>query len=145
MGTVFCDNCGVSLLEETAKFCRACGKPTPLSEAATKRFDQQPGFQTPTSPVGPSPTAPAYMTPFEFPAASPTIDLDRQRKRNVILAASMLALLIVALGGLLIFLSLGQGTPTSIPSRGISTPDAPPAPTLPPPPPPPPAIESPTR
>src|SRR5258706_15426607 len=115
MGTVFCDNCGVSLLEETAKFCRACGKPTPLSEeAATKRFEQQPGFQTPTSPVGPSPTTPAYMAPFEFPAAPQTIDLNRTRKRNLILFASMLPVMILALGGFLIFLTFGQGAPTKI-------------------------------
>src|SRR5439155_25228851 len=65
MGTVYCDNCGTSLLEENAKFCRACGKP-PLSEAATKRFDEPPSVQVPTSPVGPSLTTPAYMAPFEF-------------------------------------------------------------------------------
>lgn len=138
MGTVFCDNCGVSLLEETAKFCRACGKPTPpLSEAATKRFDQQTGFQTPTNPVGPSPTTPAYMAPIEFPPASQTIDLHRKRKRNVILVASMLALMIFALGGLFFFLSLGQEAQT-----GITTPGTPP-----PPPPPPPliGIETPTK
>jgi hypothetical protein len=152
MGTVFCDNCGVSLLEETAKFCRACGKPTPLSEeeAATKRFDQQPGFQTPTSPVGPSPTTPAYMAPFEFPAAPQTIDINRMRKRNLILVASMLAVMILALGGLLIFLSFGQGTPTSIPPpASLSTPNAPeppPLPNAPPQPPPlPPGLETPTK
>jgi hypothetical protein len=150
MGTVFCDNCGVSLLEETAKFCRACGKPTPpLSEAATKRFDQQPGVQTVTSPVGPSPTTPAYMAPFEFPSAPQTIDLTRKRKRNLILVASMLALMIFALGGLLIFLNFEQGTPLGTPPPVISTPTAPgpsiapPAPHAPPPPPPP-GIEIPT-
>lgn len=145
MGTVFCDNCGVSLLEETAKFCRACGKPTPpLSETATKRFDQQPGFQIPTSPVGPSPTTPAYMAPVEFPAAPQTIDLDRKRKRNVILVASMLALMIFALGGLLIFLNLGQGTPTGIPR--VQSPPTVPRPPIPPPTPPPaPGIETPTK
>src|SRR6266850_2591286 len=125
MGTVYCDNCGVSLLEETAKFCRACGKPTPpLSEAATKRFDQQPGFQTPTSPVGPSPTTPAYMAPFEFPAAPQTIDLTRKRKLNLILVASMLALMIFALGGLLIFLNF-EGTPTGTPPPVPTVPIAP--------------------
>ena len=148
MGTVFCDNCGVSLLEETAKFCRACGKPTPSSEeeATTKRFDQQPGFHTPTSPVGPSPTTPAYMAPFEFPAAPQTFDLNRTRKRNVILVASMLAVMILALGGLLIFLNLGQGNPAIIPPS-ITTPTAPVPPSTPPipPPPPPPGIETPTK
>src|SRR4029453_17180460 len=109
MSTVFCDNCGVSLLEETAKFCRACGKPTPpLSEAATKRFDQQPAFQTPTSPVGASPTTPAYMGPFEVPPASPPVDLNRKKKRKIILLAAMLSFMIFALGGLLIFLRSGD-------------------------------------
>lgn len=135
MGTVFCDNCGVSLLEETAKFCRACGKPTPpLSEAATKRFDQQPGFQTPTSPVGPSPTTPAYMTPFEFAAAPQTIDLNRKRKRNLILVASMLAVMIFALGGLLIFLNFEHGTPAANPPvLPVPTPPGPPVTPLTPP------------
>src|SRR6266550_3137853 len=142
MGTVFCDNCGVSLLEETAKFCRACGKPTPpVSEAATKRLDQQPGVQTPTSPVGPSPTTPAYMAPFEFATAPQTIDLNRKRKRNLILVASMLALMIFALGGLLIFLNFEEGTPAGIPLA----PPPPMIPLTPPAPPPPPGIETPTK
>ncbi|PYT05407.1 MAG: hypothetical protein DMF60_12070 [Acidobacteria bacterium] len=148
MGTVFCDNCGVSLLEETAKFCRACGKPTPLSEAATKRFDQQPGYQTPTSPVGPAPTTPAYMAPIEFATAPQTIDLNRKRKRNIILIASMLSLMIFALAGLLIFLNF-EGTPTLTPPvlSGPTGPGPPPMPPpmSPPPPPPPPVIETPTR
>ena len=138
MGTVFCDNCGVSLLEESARFCRACGKPTPSpSETATKRFDQQPGFQTQTSSFGPSPTTPAYMAPFEFPSAPQTIDLNRTRKRNMILVATMLAIMIFALGGLYLFLRSGDLTPTGIPAitSPPSIPD-PPKPPFPPPTPP---------
>ena len=90
MATVYCDNCGTSLLEETAKFCRACGKPTPLSEAATKRFDEQPVLNNPTSPVGASFTTPAYMAPFEMPPAQQTNDLRKRQKRNVIILVSML-------------------------------------------------------
>lgn len=137
MGTVFCDNCGVSLLEETAKFCRACGKPTPLSEAATKRFDEQPGFQTATRSMGPSPTTPAYMAPFEFPPAPQTIDLDRKRKRNIILVATMLAMMIFALGGLLLFLNFESDPTPDIPV--VTIPNAPRAPMQPPIPPVPPA------
>ena len=124
MGTVYCDNCGTSLLEENAKFCRACGKPTPpLSEAATKRFDEPPSVQVPTSPVGPSLTTPAYMAPFELPPATRTNDLrQKTQKRNMIILVSMLALMIFALAGLLVFLNFGLG-----PSGGIPTP--PPAPT----------------
>lgn len=140
MGTVYCDNCGTSLLEETAKFCRACGKPTPLSEAATKRFDEQPSVQSPTRPVGPSLTTPAYMAPFELPPAPQTNDLrQKTQKRNLIILVSMLALMIFALAGLLAFLNFGLGsegipaTPppiTSIPSMPPTPPVPPPAPGI---------------
>lgn len=136
MGTVYCDNCGTSLLEETAKFCRACGKATPLSEAATKRFDQQPSVQVPTSPVGPSLTTPAYMAPFELPPAPQTNDLrQKTQKRNLIILVSMLALMILALAGLLAFLNFGLG------SEGIPAAPPPPGFSGPPPPPPPPGID----
>ncbi|MEP6637425.1 MAG: zinc ribbon domain-containing protein, partial [Acidobacteriota bacterium] len=151
MAIVFCDNCGVSLLEENAKFCRACGKSTPpLSEASTKRFEQQPIFQTPTSQFGPTPTTPAYMGPFEYPSAAQTLDLQRKRKRNVILIVSMLAFLIFALGGLLIFLNLqdepSAGVIVDAPSIGKTVPPTiPVAPSPPPLPPPPPGIDTPTK
>jgi len=118
MGTVYCDNCGTSLLEETAKFCRACGKPTPQSEAATRRFDEQPGVQNPTSPVGASFTTPAYMAPFDFPPPAPqTNDLrQKKQKRNVIILVSMLAVMIFALAGLLAFWSFVRDSPEGIPT-----------------------------
>jgi len=126
MGTVYCDNCGTSLFEESAKFCRACGKPTPLSEAATKRFDQ-PVVQSPTSPVGASLTTPAYMAPFDFPPSAPqTNDLrQKKQKRNIIILVSMLALMILALAGLLAFLNFGlgsEGIPAAPPPPGFSGP-----------------------
>jgi hypothetical protein len=137
MGTVFCDNCGVSLLDETSRYCRACGKATPLSEATTKRFDEQPGFKAQTNPFGPSPTTPAYTAPYEFTSAQQNIDLNSKRKRNVILIASMLMVMIFALGGLLIFLNFEGGPPTGgVPA--IAPPPPPPPPGAPPPPPPPP-------
>ncbi len=130
MATVYCDNCGTSLLEETAKFCRACGKPTPLSEAATKRFDEQPVLNNPTSPVGASFTTPAYMAPFEMPPAQQTNDLRKRQKRNVIILVSMLAVMIFALAGLLAFLSFG------VDQRDIAgPPEPPPIVGVPPPPP----------
>ena len=136
MATVYCDNCGTSLLEETAKFCRACGKPTPLSEAATKRFDEQPVFEKPTSPVG-SYTTPAYMAPFEMPPVEQTHDLRQKRqKRNLIILVSMLAVMIFALAGLLAFLNFGVDTSEGIPAPPpplTSTPPVPPAPPMPPP------------
>jgi zinc-ribbon domain len=143
MGTVYCDNCGTSLLEENAKFCRACGKPTPLSEAATRRFDQQPGVQNPTSPVGSSFTTPAYLTPFELPPAADTNDLrQKKQKRNLIILAGMLVVMILALGGLLAFLNFGLS------SDRIPVPPPPPAgfsgPALTPPPPPPPGVNGPS-
>jgi zinc-ribbon domain len=129
MATVYCDNCGTSLLEETAKFCRACGKPTPLSEAATKRFDEQPVLKNPTNPVGASFTTPAYMAPFEIPPAQQTNDLrQKKQKRNVIILVSMLAVMIFALAGLLAFLSFG------VDSSDISGPPPPPGVGAPPPP-----------
>lgn len=136
MGTVYCDNCGTSLLEETAKFCRACGKPTPQSEAATRRFDEQPGVQNPTSPVGASFTTPAYMAPFEVAPATQTNDLrQKKQKRNLIILASMLAVMIFALAGLLAFLSLrldpSEGIPTP-PPPGITSTPIPPVPPMPP-------------
>lgn len=143
MGTVYCDNCGTSLLEETAKFCRACGKPTPLSEAATKRFDEQPSVQVPTNPFAPSLTTPAYMAPFEAPPAEQTNDLRKKRnKRNLIIVASMLAVMIFALAGLLVFLNFARSS-DGVP--GLPTPVGaiPNLPSGPPPPPPPPPIQPP--
>lgn len=135
MGTVYCDNCGTSLLEETAKFCRACGKSTPVSEAVTKRFDDRPSVQVPTSPVGPSLTTPAYMAPFEAAPAAQTNDLrQKAKKRNLIILVSMLAVMIFALAGLLAFLNFGLGpddVPLAEPPPGFSGPP-PPAPPAPP-------------
>ncbi|HSB09207.1 MAG TPA: zinc ribbon domain-containing protein [Blastocatellia bacterium] len=142
MGTVFCDNCGASL-EETARFCRACGKATPLSEAATKKFDEQPGYRAPTNPVGASLTTPAYLAPTEPPAAPQTNDLSRNRqRRNLIIVLSMMAVMILALGGLLLFLSFGFGGPPDIPESPPVAGAPPPAtkPPLPPAPPAPPEI-----
>ncbi len=144
METVYCDNCGTSLLEENAKFCRACGKPTPLSEAATKRFDQQSGVQNATSPVGSIFTTPAYLTPFELPPAADTNDLRKQKqKRNLIILVGMLVVMILALGGLLAFLNFGLS------SDRIPVPPPPPpvfstGPVAPPPPPPPPGVNGPS-
>lgn len=140
MGMVYCDNCGTSL-DESAKFCRACGKPTPLSEVATKRFDEQPAFQTPTSPVGTPGTSPTYYPPYELAAAQPTNDLaKRSRKRNLIIIASLFAVMIFALAGLLIFL-IEEGTPAvEVSPPVVSIPNAPTAPSPPSPPIPPPAI-----
>lgn len=137
MATVYCDNCGTSLLEETAKFCRACGKATPLLEAATKRFDEQPVVQSPTSPVGQSFTTPAYMAPFELPPTQQTNDLrQKKQKRNVIILVSMLTVMIFALAGLwLAFRSFGpesqEGIPIPPPPPGFAGP-APPVPPAPP-------------
>jgi hypothetical protein len=149
MATVYCDNCGTSLLEETAKFCRACGKPTPQSEAATRRFDEQPGVQNPTSPVGASFTTPAYMAPFELPPAPQTNDLrQKTQKRNLIILVSMLALMIFALAGLLAFLNFGlgpsEGIPAAPPALTASAPPIPSIPPIPPAPPAPPGIDGPS-
>jgi hypothetical protein len=142
MATVYCDNCGTSLLEETAKFCRACGKPTPLSEAATKRFDEQPALQNPTSPVGGSFTTPAYMAPFEMPSVEQTHDLRQKRqKRNLIILVSMLAVMIFALAGLLAFWNLARGGSEGIPETPPSIGTTPPVPPVPPIPPVPPVID----
>ncbi len=141
MGTVFCDNCGTDV-DENAKFCRACGRATPLSEAATKRFDEQPETVNPTRPVGPSPTTPAYMAPFELAPAPQTNDLrQKTQRRNLIILAAMLAMMILALGGLLVFLNFGVGTPAGVPqdTGGITPPPPPPPPLVPPAPP---AIET---
>ena len=132
MATVFCDNCGTSLLD-SAKFCRACGKPTPaLSEATTKKFDEQTGFQNSTRSVGPSFTGPAYMSPMEFNAPAPgvaTNDLrQKTRNRNLIIIACMFGVMIFALAGLLIFLNLRVTPPQPPPLVGIQTPAVPPPP-----------------
>src|SRR5215471_19790936 len=120
MATVFCDNCGTSILDN-AKFCRACGNPTPaLSEAATKKFDEPAGFQSPTKSVGPPFTGPSYMSPMDFNAPAPgvaTNDLmQNTRNRNLIIIVCMFGVMILALAGLLIFLSFGVNAPkTSTP------------------------------
>jgi hypothetical protein len=78
------------------------------------------------------------MAPFEFPPATQTNDLrQKTRKRNLIILVSMLAVMILALGGLLAFLNFGLS------SDGIPVPPPPPpppgfsGPAIPPPPPPP--------
>ena len=156
MSTVFCDNCGTSLLDENAKFCRACGKPTPqseaatpLSEAATKRFDQQRVIESPTRPVASSTTGPAYMAPFELPPtlppAQPTNDLrQKAQRRNLIIIGSMLAVLIFALVGLLVFLNFGLGPPNGTAVEPPPLTDRPPLSPPPPPPPPAPGIGGPS-
>jgi len=133
MSAVFCDHCGASLLGETAKFCRVCGKPTPLSEATTKRFDEQPEIRSTTSPVVNSYTTPAYMAPFEMPPTVQTHDLkDNRQRRNLLLVIGMLVVMVLALGGLLAFLSFNGGS-----SDGGSVVTGPPTggPQAPPPPP----------
>src|SRR5262245_7471043 len=136
MATVFCDNCGTSLLD-TAKFCRACGKPTPaLSEATTKKFDEQTEFQNSTRTVGPSFTGPAYMSPMEFNAPAPgvaTNDLRQNtRNRNLIIIACMFAVMMLALGGLLIFLNFGINAPPTPRTPVVEIPAVPPPPPPPP-------------
>lgn len=144
MGTVYCDNCGASLLEETAKFCRACGKPTPISEAVTKRFEQ-PRVQLPTSPVGASLTTPAYLAPLEAPPALQTNDLrQKTQKRNLIILVSMLSFMILALAGLLAFLNFAPGSPGGIPASPPPIGSTPPIPPASPPPPPPPGVGGPS-
>ena len=135
MATVFCDNCGTSLLD-SAKFCRACGKPTPtLSEATTKKFDEQTDFQNPTRSVGPSFTGPAYMSPMEFNAPAPgvaTNDLrQKARNRNLIIVACMLGVMILALAGLLIFLNVTITAPPRASTPVTEIPAVPPPPPLP--------------
>ena len=156
MATVFCDNCGTSLLDENAKYCRVCGKPTPVSdkpipesEAATKRFDEPSATESSTRPVGAYPTGPAYLSPSvpQYPVlpSVATNDLrQKSQKRNLIIIGSMLAVMIFALAGLLIFLNFGVDSPdggaTSGPPfgetpkgpPGISVPEPPPAPPAPP-------------
>ena len=132
MSTVFCDNCGTSLLD-SAKFCRACGKPTPtLSEATTKKFDEQTQFQNPTRSVGPSFTSPAYMSPMEFNPPGPgvaTNDLSQKtRNRNLIIIVCMFGVMILALAGLLIFLNFGINAPPRPPTPVIEIPAIPPPP-----------------
>src|SRR5262245_6969127 len=131
MATVFCDNCGTSLLD-SAKFCRACGKPTPaLSEATTKKFDEQTGFQNPTRSVGPSFTGPAYMSPTEFHAPAPGITTNdlrqKTRNRNLIIIVCMFGVMILALAGLMIFLNFGINAP-SVPTPRVEAPTIPPPP-----------------
>ena len=135
MATVFCDNCGTSLLD-SAKFCRACGKPTPaLSEATTKKFDEQTDFQNPTRSVGPSFTGPAYMSPMEFNPAAPgaaTNDLrQKTRNRNLMIIACMFGVMILALAGLLIFLNFGINAPPTPPTTAVEIPAIPPPPPVP--------------
>jgi hypothetical protein len=82
------------------------------------------------------------MAPFEMPPAPLTNDLRQKRqKRNVILLVSMLAVMIFALGGLLVFLNFGLGSdgiPVPPPPPGFAG-QTPPPPSIPPKPPTPPA------
>jgi hypothetical protein len=85
------------------------------------------------------------MAPFQFPPATPTNDLrQKTQKRNMIILVSMLALMIFALAGLLVFLNFGLGPsggiPTPPPAPTAQAPPNPPVPSIPPTPPTPPIV-----
>ena len=88
---------------------------------------------------------PAYLAPSELPAAPQTNDLRRSRQhRNLIVMIGLMAVMIFALAGLLVFLNFGLERPAEIPpvppQVTIPQPPDPPPPPAPPVPPAPPAI-----
>src|SRR5262245_34393006 len=141
MGTVFCDKCGASL-EETARFCRVCGEATPVTEgtteAVTKRFDEPKQEWAGTSPVRPPTTAPQYVQQYDSMIPQVGAQKEKSSKKLVIILASMLAFMIIALGGLLAFLNVSSGPPPPpIPDRATRPPGPGGSPEPPPPPTPP--------
>jgi hypothetical protein len=90
------------------------------------------------------------LAPFELPAAQQTNDLRRKaQKRNVIIIVSMMAVMIFALAGLLLFLSFPSGRtagiPVGPPGLEASPPHVPLVPPVPPAPPVPPGISGPSN
>lgn len=141
--TIFsCAYCGAEI-EETAKFCRRCGRPSNHLEATTRTLEQPRNFESPTRHVNSMPTAPSFLdSGYQPPAPAPvTSSLEpRGQKRTIIVLASLVVVLLIALIGVVAFTRLvGVGNDPEPPFAGVpqppgthSPPPNPPHPPLPP-------------
>jgi len=141
MEMINCPACGTEI-QDTAKFCRQCGQAVNPAEATTKLFDEPVQTATPTQGINAIPTTPSYSPP-SFPAsyqpsymaAATTQGLEnKSRNKTVIILASLVVVLLLALAGLSAWFIFGGGSPRS---GGIvvEIPDMPNVPHAPPPPP----------
>src|SRR5262249_7180011 len=87
-------------------------------EAITRRFDEPQQERAVTSPVRPPTTTPQYAPHYDAPLIPQTIEpKEKSHRRLIIILASMLVFMIIALGGLLAFLNRTPGQPL-VPPRG---------------------------
>lgn len=144
MVMINCPACGTEV-QDTAKFCRQCGQAINSSEATTKLFDEPVQTATPTHGINAIPTGPSY-TPPSFPAnyqppymaGATTQGLEnKSRNKTVLILASMVVVLLLALAGLSAWFVFGGGDQDGPPGSGGITAPPPAKPDLPIPPSPP--------
>jgi hypothetical protein len=131
----YCSNCGAAI-ESNLRFCRRCGHAIDLSEATTRTLDVPSAVEQATQHINSAPTAPSYMPPGVMPPmhASTTSGLRRSGpNRTVILLASLVGFLLIALAALVIITAVLE--PDATPEQPRIAP--PPQTTVGPPPPPP--------
>jgi hypothetical protein len=126
-------------MQEGSKFCRLCGRPSP-SEATTRSFAPPPGVESNTNYINPAATGPSYMPPqFIAPPGSqfvtgPVADTGKlgagSQKRTIIVLASMVGVLLIAVIVMAFFLF--EGSPTQDNYFGGPTPPGAPTPPTPP-------------
>lgn len=138
MATINCPACSAEI-QDTARFCRACGRPLNTSEATTKLFDDPAQAGSPTQDINAVPTTPSYSPPSfpeyyqsPLPAAPSTQGLEaKSHKRVVIVLASLVVVLLMALAGLGAWFIFGGGDRGGPP--GLGDIPGPPPPRPPPP------------
>lgn len=157
MATINCPECGTEI-QDTAKFCRACGRSLSQSEATTRFFDEPVQTGAPTQDINSVPTAPSYSPPSfpahyqpHFPAAPSTQGFEKKggNKTTIIVLAGMVIVLLLALAGIgawFIFDDRGRPVVVQIPppppgpTSPPAIPEVPPIPEIPPIPPIPPIV-----
>lgn len=147
MAMITCPKCSAEI-QDTARFCRQCGQAVNPSEATTKFFDPPPQTATPTQGIEAVPTAPSFTLPSfpetyqaHYPAAPATQGFENKgRNKAIIILASLVVVLVLALAGLGAWFIFGGGDRGGPPGF-IAIPPQPPGSAdihVPPPPPPPP-------
>lgn len=140
MANFSCAYCG-SEIEETAKFCRRCGRPSNHLEATTRTLEPPAAFEAPTRAVNSIPTAPSFLDArYQPPAPAPTTrSLEGGgQKRAIIVLASLVAVLLIVLAGVVAYTALrstgGNPDPPFMEMPQATTPQPFPPPSVPHPP-----------
>ena len=129
MQTSKCVNCGADI-DYATKFCRQCGRPVDPSEWTTRKLEEPSRFESPTRLANSWPTSPTYLPPDAMPPQAPvTSSIESAgQKKTVIVLATIVALLVIALSALAILMFVRQADEAP---RAMSTPTAPTAPKVP--------------